>query len=104
MCDHPMRSFWNKVNEMLKKHDHMIYIEDIDKEGRSYEAKVHNLVLNGYLRIRAHGIEYRSIPGEHGIMWISWEPYRILSHFSSLDDPKGTIEYVPIKDNNDEMP
>ncbi len=71
-----MKRFWNCVNAMLEKHgDDFAY---------------------GYLEIVAHGITYRSIEDmDHGnTTWISWEPYKIIGHFSALTDPDATIKWI----------
>jgi len=71
-----MEPFWDKVNEMLGKHDGY---GDID---------------NGYFEIEAHGIVYRSMPMDRMILWVSWEPYTNRMHFSFLTDPNATIRWV----------
>jgi hemerythrin len=62
------------MNDLLCEHDVMVEI--------------------GYIEISAHNRIYRSIPKEHGMSWVCWEPYHILEHFSEIDDPKATAKYV----------
>jgi len=73
-----MKPFWRIVGAAAIKYSDPIF----DSEG--------------YLRIVAHGVEYRSLPdATHGIVeWISWEPYEKMAHFSTLTDPDATVEWV----------
>jgi len=73
---HPLKPYWDRVQAILDEH-------------RAY-------LDGGYIEIVAHGIAYRSIPGTRGVSrWVSWEPYRILYHFSELRDPDATVRWVP---------
>ena len=75
-----MQDFWDRVGGMTLKyedrHDH------------------------GYLEIKADNITYRSIPpDEYGVvLWVSWEPFKVIYHFSTLTDPRGTIKWVAYGD------
>ena len=74
-----MTPFWDRVNKMVFKY------EDQYKKG--------------YLEIKSHDIIYRSLPpDDHGIIiWVSWEPFKVMGHFSYLTDPEGTIKWVKME-------
>jgi len=88
MTTHGMKPFWDRVGEKMVKYD-----DDLCS---------HNGVVKGYLEIKSNGITYRSLPpDEYGvIIWVSWEPFCVIYHFSTLSDPDGTIEW---KESNNEM-
>jgi len=71
-----MNTFWRAVGRAVNQ-----YGDLIGKEG--------------YLEIIADGILYRSLPPDHHgtIVWISWEPFKRLSHFSALSDPDATVRW-----------
>jgi len=95
MATNKMQRFWDEVNRFLVEYD----VDLVVRDGRG-TAHVRNLVVNGYIKIVAHGIEYRSFPLEHTVAWVSWKPYRIIGHFSQLTDPNATVEWVddPVED------
>ena len=71
-----MRPFWNRVNKMMIVEGHDL--------------------RNGYFEIKAHNIIYRSVFDDihGGTIWVSWEPFKVINHFSYLSDPEGTIKWV----------
>lgn len=73
--------FWGRVNAALIEYDESGYARDV-----------------GYFKIVAHGREYRSVgPDEYGkFLWVCWEPWEVVGHFSQLSDPDGSIEWVPL--------
>lgn len=77
-----MQDFWDRVGSMMVKYDN--------------DLCSHNGIAKGYLEIKSDGIIYRSIPpDEYGvIVWVSWKPFRVIYHFSTLSDPNGTIKFV----------
>lgn len=77
--------FWDECNQLIREHDTVV---------ETPSGKVQKLILMGYLEINNHGVLYRSVPGEYGFQWISWNPFRIVNHFSFFNDKKATIRYV----------
>ena len=74
-----MKPFWRRVNNLIGEHD-----EDIWHK-------------RGYLEILADGNTYRSIytsPWDSHITWISWEPFGMMGHFSSITDRNASIRWV----------
>ena len=86
-----MRPFWDTVGRAIYEQD--FYVSELGK------GSVSNLIVGGYLKIVAHGVEYRSVAVEDRVAWVTWEAYEIVGHFSKLTDPNATIEWVPHRSN-----
>ena len=103
-----MGPFWDRVGEMLTKHNVWEYVTEQDIYGKDFETPVSRLVLSGYLEIEARGIIWRSVPADvsdrhMNVKWVSWEPFEIIGHFSTLTDPHATIKWVSHKGGQDEQ-
>jgi len=72
-----MMEFWNKVNRLLG-----------DK------GIADKPISDGYIEICADGMTYRSLPTEQGTIWICWNPYSVLYHFTAFRDENATVRYV----------
>jgi len=84
-----MERFWKEVNDLLAEKDVMI---------ETSTGKVNKLLYLGYIEIEANNLIFRSIPDEHGIMWVCWEPFHVLGHFSQISDECATVKWKNINE------
>jgi hypothetical protein len=62
------KEYWDATNKIFEEHEHDINSED------------------GYIEITTTNKTYRSIPTEFTMMWVSWEPYEVVGHFSRIEN------------------
>jgi len=102
MAEHPCKSFWDRVNTLLDEHDVSIEVDrQVNADGTLSKVRVSKLIAVGYLEIVARGVVYRSVPTGYSLAWVSWTPFKIVGHFSQLDDPSATVRWVKYCERNE---
>jgi len=81
-----MERFWKEVNDLLGANH--VSVET------PASGMINKIMNKGYIEIYTNDLIYRSVPVEHGIMWLCWDPFHALGHFSQITDENAVVKWI----------
>ena len=76
----------------MKSQEHMHkFWANMDVAIKEYSQKIRN--GHAFLEIQSNIGNFRSVSTTHNIYWVRWHPYKVVGHFSCLEDPDAIIVY-----------